>query len=57
MDITNVKYQPSFTDKKENVKATIDGNVLFIPIDINNRHWQAILEWLKEDGNEIAEAD
>ena len=57
MDITNVQYQPSFTDEKENVKATIDGNVLFIPIDTNNRHWQAILEWLKEDGNEIAEAD
>ena len=57
MDITSVQYQPSFTDEKEGVKATIDGNVLFIPIDLNNRHWQAILEWAKEDSNEIAAAD
>jgi len=56
MDITNVQYQPSFTDEKESVKATIDGNVLFISIDPNNRHWQAIQEWVAE-GNTIEEAD
>ena len=56
MDITSVQYQPSFTDEKEGVKATIDGDVLFIPIDSNNRHWQAIQEWVA-DGNTIQEAD
>jgi len=57
MDITSVQYQPSFTDENEGVKAIIDGDVLFIPIDTNNRHWKAILEWAKEDGNEIQAAE
>ena len=57
MIITDVQYQPSFTDEKEAVKATIDGDVLFVPIDTTNRHWQAIQKWLSEDGNEIAAAD
>ncbi len=56
MIITSVQYQPSFTDKNEGVKATIDGDVLFIPIDPNNRHYAAILEWAAE-GNTIEEAD
>lgn len=56
MYITSVQYQPSFTDEKEGVKATIDGDVLFIPIDTDNRHWQAIQKWVA-DGNTIAEAD
>ena len=57
MIITDVQYQPSFTDEKEAVKATIDGDVLFVPIDTTNRHWQAIQKWVSEDGNEIAAAD
>ena len=57
MIITSVQYQPSFTDEKEGVKATIDGNVLFIPIDTANRHWQAIQKWVEEDGGEIQAAD
>ena len=56
MDITSVQYQPSFTDEKEGVKATIDGEVLYVPIDINNRHWKTIQEWVSK-GNTIAEAD
>tara|TARA_R110002012_G_scaffold117119_1_gene264956 strand:+ start:826 stop:999 length:174 start_codon:yes stop_codon:yes gene_type:complete len=57
MNITSVKYQPSFTDENEAVQATIEGNVLFIPMDTKNRHWQAIQKWAEEDGNEIQEAD
>lgn len=56
MNITSVQYQPSITDEKEGVKATIDGEVLYVPIDINNRHWIAIQKWVAE-GNTIAEAD
>ena len=39
------------------VKATINGEEMFVPIDAEgNRHWQAIHEWVAE-GNTIAEAD
>jgi len=39
------------------VTATIDGVKMSVPKDTDNRHWQAILEWAKEDSNEIAAAD
>ena len=33
------------------------GIELPVPLDPNNRHYAAILEWAKEDGNEIQAAD
>ena len=39
------------------VVATIDGVEMVIPMDSANRHYAAILEWAKEDGNEIQAAD
>ena len=39
------------------VKATIDGQEMFVPKNPDNKHWAAILEWAKEDGNEIQAAD
>lgn len=40
------------------IKVNIDGNSKdsFIPLDPDNRHYQAIQEWVAE-GNTIAEAD
>lgn len=39
------------------VKATIDDEEIFVPIDSEgNRHWQAIQAWVA-DGNTIEEAD
>ena len=39
------------------VKATVDGQEMFIPINVKaNRHWVAIQEWVAE-GNTIEEAD
>ena len=38
------------------IQATIDGEVLQVPEDPNNRHYQAILEWV-EAGNTIQEAE
>ena len=38
------------------IKATIDGQELFVPLDSANRHYQAIQEWVAE-GNTIQEAD
>jgi len=39
------------------VKATIDNIVMDIPLDPANRHYQAIQEWAKIDGNTIEDAD
>ena len=44
------------TTYKDNIKATIDGVVMSVPLDTANRHYQAILEWV-EDGNTIEDAD
>ena len=63
MNIENVKWieLSAATETDEvvysGVKATIDGQEMFVPKDPANRHWEAILEWSKEDGNEIAAAD
>jgi len=61
MNITNAQYYRILVDKDtyENtgVKATIDGQEMSVPLDPANRHYAAILEWAKEDGNTIQEAD
>lgn len=57
MDITSVKYRLGDDDKNCQVRATIDGQEMYVPMSEDNRHWQAILEWAKEDSNEIAAAD
>jgi hypothetical protein len=38
------------------IKASIDDETLYVPLDSSNRHYQAILEWVAE-GNTIQEAD
>jgi len=57
MNIENAKYNKRLgTDEVFQVKATIDGEELWIPMSEDNRHYKAILEWVA-DGNTIAEAD
>ena len=61
MDITvsNAQY---FTDSaidpdiNVGIKATINGQKMSVPLDPDNRHYQAIQEWVAE-GNTIQEAD
>jgi len=56
MNITSAKYTKDDFNNK-NIKAKIDGEEMFVPIDAEgNRHWQAIQKWVAE-GNTIAEAD
>ena len=52
MTITSAQY----TENNENIKATIDGTVMFVPLDSANRHYQAIQEWVAE-GNTIEDAE
>ena len=57
MIITNAKYMTNIDTKKvHQVKATIDGQEMFVPLDPANRHYQEIQEWVAE-GNTIEDAD
>tara|TARA_B100000965_G_C19396531_1_gene671417 strand:+ start:660 stop:830 length:171 start_codon:yes stop_codon:yes gene_type:complete len=55
MNITSVKHQKYNDELSDVVKATIDGQEMFIPKDEGNRHWVAIQAWVA-DGNTIEEA-
>ena len=57
MNITKAKYI-SCTELKTNtsIVATIDGIEMTVPQDPDNRHFQAIQEWVAE-GNKIEDAD
>ena len=52
MNITSAQYQSGNTS----IKATINGEVWVVPVESNNRHYQAIQEWVAE-GNTIEDAD
>ena len=57
MIITNAKYIASVgSDNNSSIQATIDNQVMFVPLDPANRHYQAIQEWVAE-GNTIEDAD
>ena len=57
MNITDAKYiNNPFSNQKEGIKVTIDSEIMSVPLDPANRHYQAILEWVAE-GNKIEDAD
>jgi hypothetical protein len=60
MNITSAKYYKNpYNNDDENVgiKLVVNDQEMHVPLDPDNRHYAAILEWAKEDGNEIAAAD
>ena len=57
MNITSAQYY-RVNGQDVSVNVTIDENkLLSVPMDPANRHYQAILEWAEEDGNEIQAAE
>ena len=57
MNITSAKFVRDSEGNISVVKATIDGEELFVPHNVaGNRHSDAIQAWVAE-GNTIAEAD
>ena len=57
MNITSAQYtQDTETNQNVSIKATIDGTEMFVPLDSDNRHYQAIQEWVDE-GNTIQDAE
>jgi hypothetical protein len=57
MNITSAQYLQSELEATNiSIKATIDNQEMFVPLDPDNRHYQAIQEWVAE-GNTIEDAD
>jgi len=57
MNITSAQYVNKLeTTEKDHIEATIDGQKMSVPLDPDNRHYQAIQEWVAE-GNKIEDAD
>ena len=59
MDIKSVKKQKDQFGNESNMLHVIteDNVVTFVPIAQLNMDYQAILEWVKIDGNSIEDAD
>ena len=58
MNITSATYVRNIEDtgNTDTLKAIIDDVEMHVPLDPDNRHYQAILEWVA-DGNTIEDAD
>ena len=57
MNITSAQYVKNYEDVVTQVKATIDGEVLHVPLDPANRHYAEILRQVAADTLTIADAD
>ena len=58
MDITSAQYIKNiFTDEICAINIVSEGKLMSVPIEPENIHYQAILEWVEEDGNEIQAAE
>ena len=59
MDIKSAKYiKSTITNENGSVLLTLnDDTTRSVPLVVGNRHYDAILEWEKIDGNTIEEAD
>ena len=56
MTITQAQYvKETLTNTNTTITATIDGITMSVPITTDNRHYQAILDWVS-DGNTITPA-
>ena len=56
MIITNAKYTKT-NSVNTNIKVTIDGEVMSVPMDTANRHYAEILKQVADGTITIAEAD
>ena len=58
MNITSAKYITSPTSNNNcAIKIIIDTESIQVPLDPDNRHYQAIQEWAKIEGNKIEDAE
>ena len=58
MNITSAQYQSNLSGQENvNIKATIDGTEMFVPLDPANRHYAEILRQVAAGTLTIADAD
>jgi len=58
MNITSAQYvQSEFDSSPANVRATIDGTEMSVPLDPANRHYAEIMRQVEAGELTIAEAD
>ena len=57
MKITSAQYIQNLSGNNINVKATIDGIELFVPLDPANRHYAEILKQVADGTLTIQDAD
>ena len=58
MNITQAQYTTVYgTDVKASVKATIDGQVMYVPLDPANRHYAEIMRQVEAGTLTIEDAD
>jgi hypothetical protein len=56
MNITSAQYVASY-DVNETIKATIDGQEVFVPLVAGNRHYDEIMRQVEAGDLTIADAD
>ncbi len=57
MIITNAQYVTNLDVENSSIKATIDGQEMFVPQDPNNTHYAEILKQVADGDITIADAD
>jgi hypothetical protein len=57
MTITSAQYQADMDGNNTSLKATIDGQVIFVPLAPANRHYAEILRQVEAGTLTIQEAD
>ena len=57
MTITSAQYQADMDGNNTSLKATIDGQVIFVPLDPANRHYAEILKQVEAGTLTIADAE
>ena len=58
MNITSAQYTTSIlSGERDSITVVSNGITMSVPLDPDNTDYQAILEWAKEDGNEIQAAE
>jgi len=57
MNITNAQYIEDMDGNNSSIKATIDGNSVFVPLSEGNRHYAEIMRQVNEGTLTIADAE
>ena len=57
MNITSAQYIVDMDDNNSTIRATIDGQEMFVPLDPANRHYAEILKQVEAGTLTIADAE